>query len=369
MPTTIGVGHDRERTFEPASGRLGRHDGTGRQYGRLDRLVPRIVLDWVTDEPERRWRVVEGTMVFADISGFTALSEKLATRGRIGTEELVETLSRLFAGMLDITVNRSTGGHGLQFHGRESELAAVRNRIEAGADGHGGVVTLIGAAGLGKSRLVREALGSDHPRIVDMHAEPYGTSDSYRVVREPMRSLFGLSGTDSAALGEQLRVTVTKTAPQLEPFLPLLGNALQLALPSTMESDSISAQFRADRTADVVLELIVAIHDEPLGRIASATQLRPWLLISLRRDDDGGFVTALGEHLPIEPPSWIVMRPSWRTFTRVRNIVNVGQLAAAASFTASAASATASAASSAASSTASAVLAAAGWTLSLACWA
>ena len=42
----------------------------------LDRLVPRIVLDWVTDEPQRQWRVVEGTMVFADISGFTALSEK-----------------------------------------------------------------------------------------------------------------------------------------------------------------------------------------------------------------------------------------------------------------------------------------------------
>jgi class 3 adenylate cyclase len=62
--------------------------------------VPRLVLDWVTDEPERRWRIVEGTMVFADISGFTALSEKLATRGRIGTEELVETLSRVFGGML-----------------------------------------------------------------------------------------------------------------------------------------------------------------------------------------------------------------------------------------------------------------------------
>jgi class 3 adenylate cyclase len=82
---------------------------------RLDRLVPRIVLDWVTDEPDRRWRVVEGTMVFADISGFTALSEKLATRGRIGTEELVETLSRVFAGMLDITANR--GGQLLKFGG------------------------------------------------------------------------------------------------------------------------------------------------------------------------------------------------------------------------------------------------------------
>ena len=84
-------------------------------HGRLDRLVPRLVLDWVTDEPERRWRIVEGTMVFADISGFTALSERLATRGRIGTEELVETLSRVFSGMLGITANR--GGQLLKFGG------------------------------------------------------------------------------------------------------------------------------------------------------------------------------------------------------------------------------------------------------------
>jgi class 3 adenylate cyclase/tetratricopeptide (TPR) repeat protein len=213
----------------------------------------------------------------------------------------------------------ATDGHGLQFHGREAELAALRNRIEAVADGHGGVVTLVGAAGLGKSRLVREALGPDHPRIVDMHAEPYGASNSYRVVRDPLRSLFGLSGTDSAALGEQLRSTVKKTVPHLEPFLPLLGDALQLVIPSTVESDSISAEFRVDRTADVVLELLAAIHDEPLvfvaedmqwaddasahllGRMALAAQSHPWLLISVRREDEGGFVTALGEHVPIEP--------------------------------------------------------------------
>ncbi len=83
--------------------------------GRLDRLVPRIVLDWVTDEPDRRGRIVDGTMVFADISGFTALSERLATRGRIGTEELVETLSRVFSGMLGIAASR--GGQLLKFGG------------------------------------------------------------------------------------------------------------------------------------------------------------------------------------------------------------------------------------------------------------
>jgi class 3 adenylate cyclase/tetratricopeptide (TPR) repeat protein len=210
-------------------------------------------------------------------------------------------------------------GHGLQFHGREAELAAVRERVEAVADGRGDVVTLVGAAGLGKSRLVTEALGADHPRIVDMHAEPYGASNSYRVVRDPLRALFGLAGTDSAALGKKLRSIVMAKAPHLEQFLPLLGDALQLVVPSTVESDSISAQFRADRTADVVLELIAALHDEPLvfvaedmqwaddasahllARVAGAAGSHPWLLIILRRDDGGGFVPEVGEQIPIEP--------------------------------------------------------------------
>ena len=71
--------------------------------------------------------------------------------------------------------------------------------IEAVANGQGGVVTLVGAAGFGKSRLMREALGSDHPPLVDMHAEPYGSSNGYRVVRDPLRTLLGLTGTDGRA--------------------------------------------------------------------------------------------------------------------------------------------------------------------------
>ncbi len=213
----------------------------------------------------------------------------------------------------------ATNGHGLQFHGRQVELAVLRERIEAVADGHGDVITLIGAAGLGKSRLVREALGSDHPALVDMHAEPYGSSNSYRVVRDPVRALLGLVGTDAVSLVRQLRSTVSAKAPELEPYLPLIGDAVQLPVPATAESDSIAPQFRADRTADVVVELIQAVNDEPLvfiaedmqwaddasanllGRIADGTRSHPWLLVALRRDDGGGFVTEVGETIPIGP--------------------------------------------------------------------
>jgi len=220
----------------------------------------------------------------------------------------------------------ASDGHGFQFHGREAELATLRERVDAVAGGRGAVVTLVGAAGLGKSRLVTEALGGDHPTVVHMHAEPYGTSNSYRVVRDPLRALFGLNGTDPVAVVEGLRSTVRAEAPELEPFLPLLGDALQLDVPTTPEAESIAPRFRADRTADVVIALTEAIHAGPLvisaedmhwadaasahllGRIAEATGSHPWLLISVRRDEEGGFDTELGPRISVGPLSDDVVR-------------------------------------------------------------
>jgi class 3 adenylate cyclase/tetratricopeptide (TPR) repeat protein len=59
--------------------------------------------------------LVDGTLCFVDISGFTALSEKLAARGRVGAEELTEVLSRVFGEMLDLASAR--GGTLLKFGG------------------------------------------------------------------------------------------------------------------------------------------------------------------------------------------------------------------------------------------------------------
>ena len=53
--------------------------------------------------------------MFADVSGFTALTERLSRRGRIGAEEIVETLNRVFGPMLRIANTR--GGELLKFGG------------------------------------------------------------------------------------------------------------------------------------------------------------------------------------------------------------------------------------------------------------
>lgn len=62
--------------------------------------VPRPVIDWLRDEPGAAHRQVRGTLAFADISGFTTLTEKLARRGKVGAEEMGDLLNSTFAQLL-----------------------------------------------------------------------------------------------------------------------------------------------------------------------------------------------------------------------------------------------------------------------------
>src|SRR4051812_5410068 len=74
---------------------------------RLVRYVPRLASEWDFVEPGRDWQEIDSTLCFVDLSGFTALSERLARRGRIGAEELTDVLNRVFGEMLDVAY-----GHG-----------------------------------------------------------------------------------------------------------------------------------------------------------------------------------------------------------------------------------------------------------------
>ena len=62
--------------------------------------LPGVAVDWILDDPERTWRELDGSLVFVDVSGFTALSERLAKRGRVGAEELTDIIGTCFAEML-----------------------------------------------------------------------------------------------------------------------------------------------------------------------------------------------------------------------------------------------------------------------------
>ena len=78
-------------------------------------FVPRLTLEWLRDDPESLWREVEGTLAFVDISGFTAMSERLSSLGRAGAEEVTEVMNATFAALLAVAY--AQGGGLLKFGG------------------------------------------------------------------------------------------------------------------------------------------------------------------------------------------------------------------------------------------------------------
>ena len=87
----------------------------------MDPYVPRLGAEWDLDAPDDLWRELPATCCFVDISGFTALSERLARRGRIGAEELTEVLNHVFSRMLEVVYAK--GGALLKFGGDALLLA------------------------------------------------------------------------------------------------------------------------------------------------------------------------------------------------------------------------------------------------------
>ena len=77
--------------------------------------VPRLAVQWLAEPMPAAHRRVDGSLLFADVSGFTRLSERLARRGRVGAEEVVGLVSDVLKAL--ITEIESRGGDVLVFAG------------------------------------------------------------------------------------------------------------------------------------------------------------------------------------------------------------------------------------------------------------
>jgi class 3 adenylate cyclase len=84
----------------------------------LSTYLPRYLVELITKDPTPG-RVSgsfrHGTVMFADVSGFTAMSEKLSALGKEGAEEITGIVNDYFDAMLDISTNY--GGDLLKFGG------------------------------------------------------------------------------------------------------------------------------------------------------------------------------------------------------------------------------------------------------------
>jgi class 3 adenylate cyclase len=111
--------------------------------------------------------------------------------------------------------------------GRRWELSAVEGLLDRAIDGHGGVVGIVGAPGIGKSRLVREVVGIAHRRGVDVFTsvcESHTSDIPFRVVARLLRAATSVRGLDERVARERVRAQAFGADPEdVQLFEDLLG--------------------------------------------------------------------------------------------------------------------------------------------------
>jgi class 3 adenylate cyclase/tetratricopeptide (TPR) repeat protein len=85
------------------------------ETGTLECYVPRMLLPRLVEPGGGLVETLEGSMVFADVSGFTRLSERLARTGKEGAEHLVDAINACFSALLADAF--ASGGSLLKFGG------------------------------------------------------------------------------------------------------------------------------------------------------------------------------------------------------------------------------------------------------------
>jgi class 3 adenylate cyclase/tetratricopeptide (TPR) repeat protein len=137
---------------------------------------------------------------------------------------------------------RGTGRAQTPLIGREEEAGLLASLVErVDREGRPHLVTVVGQAGVGKSRLLRELMsdlaGSDNPPTIRRgQCPPYGAGIAYWALAEVLNDEFEIADTDTPeAAWEKLRSGVTQLMSELGDESAGERNAALLAIPLGLE--------------------------------------------------------------------------------------------------------------------------------------
>ena len=199
------------------------------------------------------------------------------------------------------------------FVGRDAELGLLTAAVSEASAGRGSVVDVVGEPGIGKSRLVAEAVGTASVRVLTVAVSTYDTETAYAAVGMLLRQILGAGAHDSPdRVAALLTDVVSRQARELLPWLPLLGATLDLELPATQEADELDERFRRGRIEQAAVDLLSALLTQPAVLVLEDAHLmdeasaalfahleetaaeRPWCVIVTRREIPAGHVPQLG---------------------------------------------------------------------------
>ena len=196
--------------------------------------------------------------------------------------------------------------------GRRTELAALQDAIERLQAGEGGVVTVVGEAGLGKSRLTAEIRNSQFDPTAVVGTQPdrsgrhllwlegrclsYGTSIAYHLWVDVLRGLLEVTTEDTpVAVRNALRGRIQALCPHhFDTIYPYLGWLMSLPLEAEIEAmvqnlEGESLKLGVFRAASTLIEhtaqqwpLIVVCEDLHWADPTSIELLEQLLTLTLR---------------------------------------------------------------------------------------
>jgi class 3 adenylate cyclase/tetratricopeptide (TPR) repeat protein len=211
--------------------------------------------------------------------------------------------------MLGSREARASSLSALPYEGRQHELATITALVAAARDGKGAVVVVEAERGAGKTRLIDEVCrAAPDAGTLRLQGEPYATATPYLPMRAPLRAVFGIDEGDRAEdAGAHVVAVLERHAPHLLADAPLLAPVLDVALAETASTEALAPEFRRDRLAALVVELLDVLRPGLLflvlddahwfddatahlaERLAVACAVRAWVLVAGRRPALGGF--------------------------------------------------------------------------------
>lgn len=218
--------------------------------------------------------------------------------------------------------------------GREQELAALKEELDAALAGSGRAVRLVGEAGVGKSRLVAALVAIARERgmrIVSAACLSYTSSIPYAAWGELLKSLCGMvPGESDEVRASKIAVHLAALGAGMEEWLPLLGDLVRLDIPENRLTRGLDPQLRQERRFDLLERLLLhAAAQNPLlvvfedlhwadsvsldlwRRVTQTIRSSPALILGAHRpaaalsNDDQATVIALRE-LPAEDSDRLV---------------------------------------------------------------
>src|SRR5215204_6480108 len=176
--------------------------------------------------------------------------------------------------------------------GRDTEMATLTASMEQLVNGSGAVLEVVGEPGVGKTRLVDEVVArADEITVLRCDCERTGAGTPFTPVRRLLHRVLGTSSaTDPDTVAQCLQECVAKSAPDLLPWVSLLGVVLDVTLPASPEVAELEEIHRAERVPELFCDLLERMVPTPaifviadvLAAMTRRASQRAWLLLVTR---------------------------------------------------------------------------------------